>query len=251
MLNSSYNLPPRSRYQAYYCTMALCACDIRPESRRGRKLNLSRGRVPRCRSIAGISKISESYFNGAVRISELAFWVTCRSFRGERARERLHRIALLEARDCRPPSLTEREAEGELGRSDRWVCCRTGYLTNVRSKTCPGRLQTCFCNVGPRIPASHGAVSFFPYMGNRNFGSPCNEARCPQDLSYISSTVLLRDELDDFYLDHMLPLIHCCREVFFKLNYVKLYYCAPKVCHKNGSTVQTPTWECLHKRATP
>lgn len=93
------------------------------------------------RSIGRISKIGESYFNDTIRIPE--FWVTCRSFKGERAREWLHRIALLEARDYRPPFRNEKEREKkrrarELGRSDCRVCCRTGYLTNVRSKTCPG-----------------------------------------------------------------------------------------------------------------
>lgn len=121
------------------------------------------------RSIGRISKIGESYFNDTIRIPEFAFWVTCRSSKGERAREWLHRVALLEARDYRPPFRNEKERERERETSKGIRPLRLSGIVVGRvilqmfdRKPALGRLQTCFCNVEPRISVSRGIVFFFP-----------------------------------------------------------------------------------------
>lgn len=93
---------------------------------------IARGRA---RSIDSVSKIGESYFNDTIRIPEFAFWVTCRSFKGERAREWLHRIALLEARDYRPPFRNEKERERETSKGIRPLRL-SGMLSDGLSYKC-------------------------------------------------------------------------------------------------------------------
>lgn len=54
-----------------------------------------------------------------------------------------------------------------------------------------GRLQTCFCNVEPRILASRGIVFFFsfPYRDDRKFRPPLHKITSRQNIASISHQI--------------------------------------------------------------
>lgn len=85
--NLNFNSILLSHNNVNYGTNVFYSTDIQLDSRRSGKWNYREG----WRAVGvidrGISKIGESDFNDTIRIPEFAFWVTCRSFKGERARE--------------------------------------------------------------------------------------------------------------------------------------------------------------------
>jgi len=99
-----------------------------------------------------------------------------------------HRVALSGARDYESPaSLHASDTEANVrgirpwrdedggrwgrgrGEGDRWVCCRTGYLTNVRPKPARVGYKRVFCNAPSSEFSPHKASSPLPPLPRSSF----------------------------------------------------------------------------------